>query len=478
MLRFFNYCDSPASNLPTYTGCLPGISFAGLVGHYMVSALPHFAEPPHSAAQLYSSTARWSAGRCVSLSQYDLQVDISGVPCSVDTSHFEISATSYFCRLPAFEYDPAVAYDLVAYNDDGNRTISGLVQFTSQPTLISIDGCIDRGDVRSGYYYGVQCPVGTTVTLRGTRFMTAGSLIVQLVSVSNSAVTVSLSAATLLDSSTITTTLIELDSVAAAALYGKSNYVSVLFMTSNTTTATNALLDGLYIAPNAPNITSVTSSMCDSVSTLQLANCRATAAITLTGTNLAPGGEMTLVTSSGDGYLGFDYLLASSNATFDSVSNISLVFKLSYFDANTDVDLLPDVVYTLFLASRPGGGLLHLDSNAFRLSLSYGTDAIVSDQSSKELSAGAIAGVVIAVVVVAVLLLAVAVGLGRGQISRASSSPWSSETAPDDSLRWSLRLSSQQSSDSHHRSDEFQAVEMHVGEKTRECSEKHERTEA
>ena len=98
--------------------------------------------------------------------QYDAQVTVGGVPC-IDTRHFVSSAR---CFLPAFDYDPAVAYDVVVYNDAGSVTLPGVVQYTSAPTLVSIDPCIDRGAFMT--LNSVQCPPGTTLTLRGLRFPT------------------------------------------------------------------------------------------------------------------------------------------------------------------------------------------------------------------------------------------------------------------------------------------------------------------
>jgi len=366
-------------------------------------------------------------------------VSVGGALCAPSTSYSNPS--QYFCRLPEFDFDPSVAYDIVVYNDAGNRTLSGAVQYTAAPILASVDPCIDRGEGYESDYDGVQCAVGTTITLRGSRFPVADAVTVQFTTTPffTPPVTVTLLSPTVVDSSTITATLPALDDSSAASVYNQRGTVQAVFTSSGITTATNALNQRLYIAPDAPNITSVTSTMCDSVSPLQLTNCRAMASITIVGTNLERHGGMFLPTSLGGEYLG-PYTLLPSNSTLDFSRNDSVVFTLKYFDADTNVDLQANVVYTVYLTSV--NGIPWKDSNAFRLSLTYSTADTDTTDSTSKLSSGAIAGIVIAVVVMAALLVAVVMRRARRSGSSAS---WSSKSAGE-SLSWTGRSGAQSGS--------------------------------
>ena len=368
-----------------------------------------------------------------------------------------MSATTYyyFCVLPTFDFDPSVAYDVVVSNDGGNTTLPGVVQFTSAPTLSSIDPCIDRGGLQAQVYQGVQCPVGTTLTLRGARFPAADSVAVQFVVASSfgSPTTISLLAPTLINSTTVTATLPALDSLTAAAVYGVQGTVQVFFMSASVTTTTNAFVNAIYIPMDAPNVTSVTSTMCDSVSPLQLTNCRSMAVITVAGSNLAQRSGLTLSTIAAGVWLGHNYLLPVyfyNTTWYDSVTNTSVVFTLDYFDADTNPQLQPNVVYTILILANSGVSLV---SNAFRLSLTYGAADSSGTSSSNKLSSGAITGIVIAAVVVAVLLVLVVVWLARRQLSSASQS-WSSKSPTTDSMQWSIR------DDAGGASDEYKGVEL------------------
>ena len=409
--------------------------------------------------------------------QYGGQVSVGGVQCSSEYS----SATLFYCDLPNFDYDPSAAYDVVAANDAGNATLSGLIRYTSAPTVASIDPCIDRGEQYLGQYFGtrgpgVRCPAGTTITLRGSRFLVTNAVSVQyLIGHMPPEATVELLAVTLLNSTTITATLPPLDNYTVAAYQTYAGSVQVVLAYNNTNTSSNALFNRLYLPLNAPSVTSVSSSSCDSVSALQLTNCRALAVITVVGSNLAVEDSMWLVTSIDSVGLSRNFLLPQagrSNASwYDSLSNTSLVFTLAYFDADTNVQLQPDVVYTMLLWPYTSDHL----SNAFRLSLTYddvvspppssssssGTQsntgvtgaaastaattttasatstASHSTSTSSGLSSGAIAGIVIAAVVVAVLLALVIVWLLRYRVSDGSASWWSKSA--DDGWHRSMR---------------------------------------
>lgn len=372
--------------------------------------------------------------------------------------HCRLRCPVRYCRLPAFDYDPSVHYDLVVYNDAGRIPFTGLIQYTSQPTLASIDACVDRGDLDTVWYEGAACPVWTTITLRGSRFMpTADSVTVKFVSGANSNVSLTWSSPTLLNSSAITVTLTPLNNpVAAAAVYGQSGSLTVAFTTGNITTTSNTLASILYAALDQPNITAVTSTGCTSLSPLQLTNCRAMAAITITGNNLAPYNTYNvqpfMITSALGEYQGNNVLVARANDTFSTYSNSTLVFTLLYFDANTEVDLLPDTVYTIYLYTTG----TRKDSNAFRLSLTYGLDDSNASQSAKRLSAGGIAGVVVAAVVVVAVLLAGVVWVVQRRM-RGGGGASSSKPAVD-GLQWSLQSSGKQSMSS---SDDYKDVELH-----------------
>ena len=351
-----------------------------------------------------------------------------------------------------FDYDPSTKYDLVAYNDDGNITLPGLIQYTSAPTIIAFDACVDRGELDAVYHEGTQCPVGTTITLRGARFLAAASIVVIFVSDANSNVTLSWNIPSMINGTTIVFTLQPLDDTTAAAVYGQAGSIQVLFTSNNVTTASNVIGDTLYIAPNAPNITAVTSSMCTSVSALQLTACRAMASITITGTNLAPYSqyyEPWLITSlQGGVYQRTNILAAGGNATFSTLTNTTLVFSLPYFDADTNVELQTDVVYTMFMYTVP----THFDSNAFRLSLTYGSVDSTNTPSSGRLSAGAIAGIVVAAVVVSAALIALVAWMVQRR-ARAGGASHSSKSASE-GLSWSLHSSGKQSN------DEYKDVEL------------------
>ena len=361
---------------------------------------------------------------------------------------------SRFCYLPDFDFDPSIAYDVVIYNDAGNVTLSGLIRYAQSPTLIGIDSCVDRGEWFTETA-GVQCPSGTTITLRGARFPMADSVEVQFVPYyTASPVSVTLLAATLLNSTTITATLPTLDNVTAADVYGAYGNVQAVFTSANDTMATNILNNRLYIPPHAPNITSVTSTMCDSLSPLQLTNCRAMAAITVVGSNLYSSIDqqagLLLATSIAAAFQGYNYLLPSNaSIQFGSDTSTSLVFTLSYFDADTNVALQPNVVYTLLINSNDG--YLWVQSNAFRLSLTYeAAAATATTASSSTLSSGAIAGIVISVVVVVLLVLWTVAGHVRRPRPAAASLVWSSKLAGE-GLHHDL----------HSGGDEYKDVELH-----------------
>ena len=390
--------------------------------------------------------------------------------------------------LPSFDYDPSVAYDLVISNDAGSVTYPGAVQFTSAPTLISIDQCIDRGDAYSELNLGVRCPVGTTLTLRGSRFPAAEAVSVQYLIGYRPPYTtilaiVDLLVATVLNGTTITATLPALDNTTAAAYQYYEGSLQIAFTSDNRNTTTNKLSTRLYVLPNTPSVTSISSDTCKTVSALQLANCRALAVITVVGSNLAQRG-LVLAASIGSLDLGNNYLFTElglwDDTWYDSLSNTSLVFTLAYFDADTNVQLQPDVVYTLVLKSY-----LTSDSNAFRLSLTYddvvpaslpssssstaaastaatssiasatSTAAAASKVSSSSLSSGAIAGIVIAAVVAAGLLALLVVRLLRRTSGSAS---WWSKPASDGMQR-SMRGGGGGGGDSS--SEAYTDVELH-----------------
>ena len=111
-------------------------------------------------------------------------------------------------------------------------------------------------------------------------------------------------------------------------------------------------------------------------------------------------------------------------------TNTTIVFQLAYFDADTNTQLQPDVLYTVFILAAEN----YVDlaaNNAFHLSLAYSTDDTA--HSSSTLSSGAVAGIVIAAVVAALMLAIAAAWLVRRQ--------WSNK-APvgGQGMRWSSQV--------------------------------------
>ena len=353
-------------------------------------------------------------------------------------------------------YDPSVSYDVLVYNDAGSQTFSGLVQYTAKPLLISVDQCIDRGPLPSPTAPAPLCPAGTTITLRGSRFpVMADTTRVQFV-VDDAAVEVNFTAPTLINSSTITFVLTELDNATAAVVYGATGTLHVLFNAAGVTTATNSVTTSLYLPPNAPNITSVTSSLCVSVLPLLLSNCHATASITIMGTNLNAGVLLYMRTSTPNASLRLNFLASeTSSSIWDVYTSTMLVFTLPYFDADTNLRLQPSLVYTVSL-TQVNEALGSVQSNAFRLSLTYnGATAAGTAASSSTLSSGAIAGISIAAVVAGVLLFLTAVWLVRGQ-SCGGCSLWSSKSSSDDGVPWFRRSNTASRSDAYVRDVELQ----------------------
>ena len=345
--------------------------------------------------------------------QYDAQVTVGGVPCVATFTAASIAV----CSLPDFDFDPTVFYDVVVSNDAGRVTLSGLVQYSDAPTLLSVDSCIDRGEawVQQPNSPGALCPVGTTITIRGSRFPTAPDAVdVQFnMPYARPRLTISLLAPAVLNSTAMTATLPPLNLSAFALNALDFATVRVNFTVGANSTLTPPLYNNLLLPLLSPNITSVTSASCDSLSPLQLANCRAMAAITVAGSNLAVG-RTSFVPSLAGSFLDSNSLLPS-NSSLVAVSNTSLIFQLAYFDADTNTQLQPDVVYTLLAVSAVGLYQEKQYSNAFRLSLTYATASTNPSGSHSDMSSGAVAGIVIAVVVVALLLVAAVVWLVRRQ---------------------------------------------------------------
>ena len=383
---------------------------------------------------------------------------VGGAICSRPTKSSG-QPQSHYCYLPNFAFDPSIPYDLVVSNDAGNATLRSLVRYARTPMLISIDQCIDRGELYAqSQYYGVQCPIGTSITLRGSRFPAADAIAVQFVPYyTPQPIIVPLLNATLINSSTLSVTLPALDNeTIAAAVYGAYGTVQALFTSSGVTMATNAINNRLYILPNAPSITSVNSTMCDTISPLQLTNCRATATITVVGSNLFSELDqqtrLLLSTSTAGGdFLGWNYLLPSNySIIYNPFANTSFVLTLDYYDADINSHLQPNVVYTLFINSNDG--YYWAQSNAFRLSLTYGAADVVTISADSGLSSGAVVGIVVAALLVGVLLVLVGVRLVRWLLSSASPL-WPSFAAVED-LQRSMR------SDAHSSGDEYRNVEL------------------
>ena len=366
---------------------------------------------------------------------------------------------------PDFHYDPSITYDLVVSNAGGNVTFSGALQYTSAPVLIRVDQCIDRGEQYRSVSGdgGPQCPAGTTITMRGSHFPAAEIVTAQYYRASENSphFYVDLLNVTRIKSTTIAATMSVLDAANATVVYGAFGHIQVLFESGGRTTYSNMRGNYLYIPANTPSITSVTSSSCDTVSALQLANCHSLAIITIVGSNLTQSDDMVLDTSSTDGAAaGYNFLLPKTDewrTWYNSLNDTTLVFTLDYFDGDTNVRLQPDVVYTTLLVAGRGGSL---PSNAFRLRLTYAAAVVPTPPSSSTstaasagtatsaaslsaaatsaasytvassstLSTGAVAGVVVAAVTMAALLAVTVVWLLRYRAS-GRSALWWDETA-------------------------------------------------
>ena len=382
---------------------------------------------------------------CVLREQYDAQVTVGGRPCPAATNDVGLVQ----CLLPDFDFDPTVAYDVAVFNDAASLTLGGLVQYSGAPTLLGVDPCIDRGQgYLTTFTTGVQCPVGSTITLHGARFpTTADAVAVQYAYSYTDTSTIALLAPAVVNASTVTAVLPALNSLSAYVVNLVYATVRLSFTTGNVTTTTNTLRNSLYLPPDSPAITSVSSASCDSLSPLQLTNCRAMAVITVTGSNLQLRNGVFFATSTPAGeLLAYDFLLPS-NSSIVSLSNTSLVFTLDYFDADTNVQLQPNVVYSNIAIAEAGvydSLLTWRYSNAFYLSLTY--DTADTNSSSKRLSSGAVAGIVIAAVAVALLLVAAVAWLVRRQLSSKSAGG---------ELQWAMRGGGGSSS------DEYKDVELH-----------------
>ena len=377
--------------------------------------------------------------------QYDAQVSVGGLPCLA----FTADVVLLNCLLPDFDFDPTVAYDVVVSNDAASVTLSGLVQYSGAPTLLGVDPCIDRGQgYLTAFTTGVQCPAGTTITLHGARFPTTADAVSVQYTVSFAGTsTTALLAPAVVNASTVTATLSPLSSASAYVANMVYGTVQVSFTTGNATATTNALRDSLYLPPDSPAIASVSSASCDSLSPLRLANCRALAVITVVGSNLQLREGVFFATSTPAGeLLAFDFLLPS-NSSIVALSNTSLVFTLDYFDADTNVQLQPGVVYSNLAIVEAGvheGLYTWRYSNAFYLSLAYG--AADADSSSERPSSDAVAGIAIAAVAAALLLVAAVVRLVRRRLLSKSA---------DGELQRAMRGGEQSSS------EDYKDVELH-----------------
>ena len=353
-----------------------------------------------------------------------MQATVGGVVCPAYAPYaFFVDASILICTLPAFDYDPSVSYAVVLSNAAGaNVSLSAQVAYTSAPTLSGVAPCIDRGEWYAAWGDGAQCLAGATITLRGSRFPTTGVASVQYAVPGTSSVPVALLSPTVLNSTAITATLTD-----AAAGYGSGGSLVVRFTngSGSTMSTTNTVMNSLYLWYDAPLIISASSNMCANLSPLRLVNCRALAAITLTGTNFNGHFRITYTTTVGAQFLGElgEGGLLSSPATTDTtwysaLSDSTLVLALDYFDAETNALLQPGMEYTLYLTVADVGRQPAY-SNAFRLSVTYGETVPDASMSSK-LSSGAIAGIVVAAVVGALLLSVVAVWLVQRQLLRKS----------------------------------------------------------
>ena len=310
-----------------YTLCTPLVSYLNIYGQYM----------------------------------YDMAVTVGGVPCATLVVQ---NAGLVRCLLPIL---PGVGpYDLVVSDPVAATTnfytSTGLISYTSQPTLAAVTTCTDTGAVNmQGFYFGGLCYEGTTITVSGANFPVADST-VQVMAVyqygfPSRTLTVYCGNPAVVSSTAITCTLPYLNTVANASLappqtlYG--NAAVQLSFASGTLTS-NTLNLQLYIAATSPVIYSVTGCAVSN-GALQMSYCGSGSLITITGANFL-GGQPYISVQGQNAW----------TCTVRNVSASQVICSLPFFDLQV-APVTDRTVYALNLNTFNQSTFTNLQSNAFRI---------------------------------------------------------------------------------------------------------------
>ena len=411
--RVSYFCDAVSSGLANYTGCAPGASQIALLGHYM----------------------------------YNLSATIGGVPCST----FYSDADSYYCfPTVAAGLQPNVAYSLVASNGQGSVSVGSFIAFTAKPTIAYVKKCT----ATTSYYiissdYGTSaalCRSGTTITIKGSQFPLSDSTTQVMFTVDPwwggdvGPFNFTCLGATVVDSSTVTCVLPQINDTLADSVYRR--YIDVQLSFSSSSVWTNAITTQLFQHPLAPVISGLSASGCGPTTTaayypggpLQVSDCVSNATLTLTGTYL----NASYYTVRGSTPTPIYVQNAFLSAAILSNSSTQIVLQLPDMN-NVPSPILTNTPYQYQLTMV--NGATYFQTNIFLVTFAAPPPiSPPSSSSSSGLSHGAIAGIVVAAVVVAaVCSVLVVLLLRRASSSSSSSSSSGRSTAAggDDGLKWS-----------------------------------------
>ena len=325
-----------------YFTCIPGVSYLVVSGHY-----------------LYSDA-----------------ITVGGSPCSKQNTRVNggtaANAPLLYCTLPEIlDTEPGRSYNVVVSNAAGTYVPDISVAYTAQPSISAITPCEDHALAGLGSW----CQPGALLTISGSRLYVDTSVTVLLVSSRPLEINVTCPQPTVVNSSTITCLLPELDSISAAQFYGRSVRLLVLFNFS--TVVTNTLVRTVYNLPGAPYIASI--SGCDlSVSARDVSSCHSGGILTLSGHNFS-GSSISIYSITSQPYFSC-FLLPGNSSTM-------VTCRLPLFDP-VDAPFVADNPYTLImsivtLSSRP----TVVASNTFTVSFTYPPVTPSGSQTEKSIAA-------------------------------------------------------------------------------------------